>query len=196
MTPLPMGEEPTVIIKTDRGPVDVDESIAPIVWALNAVGAETIASCSGHGHRPGNIALRDGREIIIARDFEEARRIDALFPVGANGEVCGLEGSAVVERVAQAIYGRNPYYDQNVDADDRPVSAPFRLSWDDLSEKAREDFIEDARAAIKAMREPTEAQIRAVDKALHEHWPNARKMAVAMQHAMIDSALSKAKGEA
>ena len=82
----PQSEEGTVVLQTERGPIDVDTSIAPIVDALNKAGVPTIASCSGHGHRPGNIALRDGREIIIARNFEEGRLIDNLFPIGANGE--------------------------------------------------------------------------------------------------------------
>lgn len=65
--------------------VEVDEEIAPIVKALNEAGVPTRASCSGHGYRPGNIMLSDGREIIIARDYDEARRIDALFPIDING---------------------------------------------------------------------------------------------------------------
>lgn len=65
----------------------VDESIASLVQVLNDAGFTTVASCSGHGHRPGNIALSDGRELIIARDFSEGRMIDKLFPVGINGEV-------------------------------------------------------------------------------------------------------------
>lgn len=84
--PLPMGVERIVTLKIDGNPVGIDASIAGIVEALNTAGVPTIASCSGHGHRPGNIALRDGRELIIARDFDEARQIDALFPIGANGE--------------------------------------------------------------------------------------------------------------
>ena len=32
--------------------------------------------------------------------------------------------------------------------------------------------------------QPTEAQIRAVDAACHKHWPDARKMAVAMYQAV------------
>ena len=67
--------------------VEVDAEIAPIVEALNAAGVKTVASCSGHGHRPGSIALGDGREIIIARDFAEARMIDGLFPRDINGDV-------------------------------------------------------------------------------------------------------------
>lgn len=84
---MPMGEEPNVVLDFGGGPIDVDASIAPIVKALNRAGFPTVASCSGHTHRPANIALQDGRELIIARDFAEARMIERLFPVGANGEV-------------------------------------------------------------------------------------------------------------
>lgn len=59
---------------------DVDSCIAPIVRALNDAGVITVASCCGHGKRPGNIALADGREIIIVPDYETGRRIDAIFP--------------------------------------------------------------------------------------------------------------------
>lgn len=50
-----------------------DPEIADIVQALNAGGVPTVASCSGHGNHPGNIALTDGRELIIA---DEQRKID------------------------------------------------------------------------------------------------------------------------
>lgn len=59
---------------------DVDSCIAPIVRALNGAGVVTVASCCGHGKRPGNIALADGREIIIAPNYETGRRIDSIFP--------------------------------------------------------------------------------------------------------------------
>ena len=65
---------------------EIDVEIAPIVNALNMAGLTTIASCSGHGHRPGMIALADGREIIIARDYDEARKVDILFPTDINGD--------------------------------------------------------------------------------------------------------------
>ena len=55
--------------------VEVDAEIAPVVLALNDAGLETVASCSGHGKMPATIALKDGREIIIARSFKEARQI-------------------------------------------------------------------------------------------------------------------------
>ena len=62
-----------------------DPEIANLVAALNRAGFKTVASCSGHGHRPANIALADGREIIIARNFDEARKMECLLP-GSNGE--------------------------------------------------------------------------------------------------------------
>ena len=91
--PTAQADEGVVVLQTARGPIDVDASIAPIVAALNVAGVETIASCSGHGHRPGSIALRDGRELVIARDFDEGRLIDTLFPVTGSGEVVGGRGT-------------------------------------------------------------------------------------------------------
>lgn len=90
--PRPQAQEGTVVVHTSRGPVDVDSSLAPFVSLLNMMGLETKASCSGHGHRPGNIALRDGREIIIARNWCEGRRIDTLFPIASSGERMGEDG--------------------------------------------------------------------------------------------------------
>lgn len=57
----------------------IDRCIAPIVKALNECGIVTVYSCCGHGHRPGNIMLADGREIIIAKDYETAREVDRAF---------------------------------------------------------------------------------------------------------------------
>lgn len=68
------------------GKVFCDPCIAPLVAALNAASIETVASCCGHGHRPGVIVLRDGRELFIAKDFEEARKVDAAFPTDINGD--------------------------------------------------------------------------------------------------------------
>ena len=63
-----------------------DPEISDLVRALNAGGVRTIASCSGHGYRPGNIILADGRELFIANSFDEARAVDRAFPVDINGE--------------------------------------------------------------------------------------------------------------
>ena len=69
----------TVPIHANGSVRDVDRCIAAIVIALNQNGIATIACCCGHGVRPGNIALADGRELIVARNFSEGRLIDAAF---------------------------------------------------------------------------------------------------------------------
>lgn len=74
--------QPVELLTLGGRVIEVDAEIALIVAALNAAGVETVASCSGHGLRPGVIALRDGREIIIARDYDEARRIEELVKEG------------------------------------------------------------------------------------------------------------------
>ncbi len=62
-----------------------DPEIADLVVALNKAGVRTVASCSGHEHRPGSIALADGRWLTIASDRETHRRIESMFPVDING---------------------------------------------------------------------------------------------------------------
>ena len=78
-------------IAIDGNVIEVDFEIAGVVVALNESGIRTVASCSGHGQRPANIALGDGREIFIARNYSEARVIDALFNTDINGDekICG-----------------------------------------------------------------------------------------------------------
>lgn len=81
-------EETMIILMRDedgKPTVWCDPEIADLVLLLNIGGIRTVASCSGHGHRPGIIVLADGRELIVARNFEEARKIDTMFP-GINGE--------------------------------------------------------------------------------------------------------------
>lgn len=58
----------------------LDPCITSLVLALNAAGFVTEASCCGHGVRPANIVLRDGRELIVCRDWEDARKTDSLWP--------------------------------------------------------------------------------------------------------------------
>ncbi len=66
--------------------IEVDACIAHLVQTLNNANIPTKASCCGHGFRPGRIALADGRELILARNFEDATRIDRLFPLNIQGE--------------------------------------------------------------------------------------------------------------
>lgn len=81
-------EKQMVIIARDADDVPAiwcDPEIAPLVRALNDAGIRTVASCSGHGERPGNIALSDGRELLIARDYNEARLLERLFNSTTKG---------------------------------------------------------------------------------------------------------------
>lgn len=82
-------ESEMVVLERDkdgRATIWCDPEIAPLVKALNDGGIPTIASCSGHGERNGNIALKDGRELIIANDWRDARKIENLIqpPISAD----------------------------------------------------------------------------------------------------------------
>lgn len=74
-----------------------DPEIQTLVQALNNAGLKTVASCSGHGHRPATIALDDGREILILRNFEEARSIGGLWN-GINGEPKTLKTKRILKQ--------------------------------------------------------------------------------------------------
>lgn len=81
-------EAKMVIVKTDENGKPVvwcDPEIADIVHALNKEGIATVASCSGHGVRPGVVSLKDGRELLVAPDYDSACVMEACFP-GINGE--------------------------------------------------------------------------------------------------------------
>lgn len=72
--------------KSYSKPVGIDACIFPIVKTLNDNDIPTDASCCGHGKIAGSIILRDGRELIIAKDWDEARRI---FDVAYNIDIHG-----------------------------------------------------------------------------------------------------------
>ena len=67
------------IVLTDGRKKSCDECIQPLVQLLNDREMQTVASCCGHGKRPTNIALKSGKEIVIARNYKEGRMIDKLF---------------------------------------------------------------------------------------------------------------------
>ena len=73
--------------KCDKSPGNggIDPCLKPMIEALNRAGIETVSSCCGHGRRPGNIALKDGRELMVFPDYKTSRRIDRFFR-GINGE--------------------------------------------------------------------------------------------------------------
>jgi len=82
-------EDAMVVIKRDntgKPTVWCDPCIAPLIAALNTGGVRTLASCCGHGHRPGFVMLEDGRDLVITPDHETAVRIGDLFDVDVNGD--------------------------------------------------------------------------------------------------------------
>jgi hypothetical protein len=80
-------QQMVVVSRKIDGTPDVwcDPEIADIVRALNAGGIRTVSSCSGHGHRPGYIALQDGRWLSLPRSQADMDTITSAFPVDING---------------------------------------------------------------------------------------------------------------
>jgi len=72
----------TVLSRHDDGTPAAwcDPCLAPLVSALNMGGLPTVASCCGHGRRPGSVVLADGRELLVLPDQEAARTLDGLWP--------------------------------------------------------------------------------------------------------------------
>lgn len=82
-------EERMIVVECDetgKPTIWCDPEIVDLVTALTAGGIRTIASCSGHGHRPGSIALADGRWLVIAKDDAEHDKIEAIFRIDINGD--------------------------------------------------------------------------------------------------------------
>ncbi len=74
-------EKSMVVLRRDslgKPTVWCDPEIADIVDALNNGSLKTVASCSGHGRRPGIISLADGRELIVLQSYDDARAAEKL----------------------------------------------------------------------------------------------------------------------
>lgn len=65
---------------TDGRIKSCDECIQPLVQVLNNYGLQTTSSCCGHGKQIPTISLADGREIMFAQNWQDARMINGLFP--------------------------------------------------------------------------------------------------------------------
>ena len=65
-----------------------DPCLLPLIQALNDGGQYTLASCCGHGYRPGTVVLADGRHLFVATG-EQAETIHAAFPIDINGDLIG-----------------------------------------------------------------------------------------------------------
>lgn len=75
--------EAAMIIVSDG--VWCDPCLVPLVKALNEGGLPTVASCCGHGKRPGKVSLADGRELFLLPNFEAARALDDHFHYAVTG---------------------------------------------------------------------------------------------------------------
>lgn len=80
------GKETCVLCGKRPGEAGIDACLIPIIHALNAAGITTVASCCGHGRRPGNIMLEDGRELMVFRNYKTSRAADKLFPTPISGK--------------------------------------------------------------------------------------------------------------
>jgi hypothetical protein len=82
-------EAQMVVIERDasgKPTVWCDPEIADLIRALNSGGVRTIASCSGHGEKPGWIALKDGRQLAIVADLDSFKRM--IGAAGLRQEPC------------------------------------------------------------------------------------------------------------
>jgi len=90
---------------------EVDDDIAALVHALNTAGIATVASCSGHGMRPGRISLADGRELFVLPSYEIAQWFDTQFPRDINGQTADERTETLLEakdaRIAELLEERD-----------------------------------------------------------------------------------------
>lgn len=91
-----------------------------------------------------------------------------------------MDTAAMIERVAKALY------EQVTNAD----SDPFVTEWDNLREKYKDTWRDQARAAIKTMREPTEAMTTCPMATCYNYGPYGQAEVRRIWSAMIDEALS------
>ena len=81
-------ESKMVVIRRDtegKPTVWCDPDIADLVEALQDIG--TVASCSGHGLRPGIITLKDARTLMIFDNMDHAKPANDAYPLDINGEL-------------------------------------------------------------------------------------------------------------
>ena len=124
----------------------------------------SLADCDSRAGEPLGKAMREAASEITRLRGEvsvlrSAGFVEEDHRIAAEAEIERLTKALTVspeklEAAAKALYERNPRYDQEVDADGRPTTAPYRIGWDELAEfddGHREDIIEDARAAAIAL---------------------------------------------
>jgi len=99
------------VMTFDGKTFEVDDDIAALVHALNTAGIATVASCSGHGMRPGRISLADGRELFVLPSYEIAQWFDTQFPRDINGQTADERTETLLEakdaRIAELLEERD-----------------------------------------------------------------------------------------
>lgn len=131
-----------------------DPEIADIVAALNAAGIATVASCSGHGHRPGRISFADGREVILPRDDADSRIINEAFPLGINGDATPATTVDETDRLRGIVSGLRGALEHLENANEALASKRSRATYLAMEAEARDELImldearRNARAAL------------------------------------------------
>jgi hypothetical protein len=69
----------TKTIQINGEVVGVDSCIANLIQELNGLGYKTVASCCGHGVRPGVISFADGGQFLLIDSFSELEKINELI---------------------------------------------------------------------------------------------------------------------
>ena len=105
------------VMTFDGKTFEVDDDIAALVHALNTAGIATVASCSGHGMRPGRISLADGRELFVLPSYEIAQWFDTQFPRDINGQTADERTETLLEakdaRIAELLEERDALKAEN-----------------------------------------------------------------------------------
>jgi len=106
-----MSDREMTVMTFDGKTFEVDDDIAALVHALNTAGIATVASCSGHGMRPGRISLADGRELFVLPSYEIAQWFDTQFPRDINGQTADERTETLLEakdaRIAELLEERD-----------------------------------------------------------------------------------------
>lgn len=130
-------EQMAVLARSEDGTPTIwcDPDIIDLVTALNSGDLKTVASCSGHGEKPGFIALADGRVLRLFANLEAARSDEALIEQAPR---VGVEEH--LETVAKALCAV------------AVENARAKFGNDELaSTYGWQDWLPDARAAMLAM---------------------------------------------
>ena len=166
-----------------------DPEIADLVGALICAGIRTVASCSGHGEKPGIISLADGRELLIAPDYETAQVTKCNTGGGDDGRgaVGYVDGSRLHElregRLNLALWAeRSAYADTPLYARPPSEAAAVDDGSVDYARTQAYKWLDERDARLAALYTCPPSKAAAVDDAeiervcalaANEQWPSA-----------------------